>query len=621
MARRLTLRWRFAAVAAACLLPLLGVVFYVLVQNLAHGRAQLLDTAGATAEVVARVLDATLEDNEAVLDRLSAAAAVRGLDAGGATERLGQALDDRPSLNGLFLVAADGRLVAAAGAANPEPLRAGFTPAMDRALRAGELGVSDRLSTPDGDVIAIFSPVRAEDGTEPQGQPVGAIGALLSVERLRRTVLPFARGDTVIAIVAGDQVIAAQAAADLDEATLGGRLGRPGNGPIVGSVGTYAYEDGEGAERLAAYAPVQRADWVALVTNPAPTTYGPTRALLGRGLTALAVAVGATLVLVVLLSEWIARPLRTLTAQAAALARGQFGHRVDPAGGGEVGVLSTAFQEMAARLETQVRDLEEAREERARQTEQMRELHRRTVRLQEDERRRIAAEIHDAVTPLVTGALYEARAVGLAGAPNGTDIGSSNGRSAADVPGLDAVADLLERAMAELHRVIFDLRPPDLDDIGVVAAIGRYVEQVGRSGLDCRLEVVGEPPALTPEVRLGIYRIVQEALHNVLRHAGADEAVVRLEATPEALRVTIRDDGGGFDPAQAARPPGLGLLSMRERAAAIGATLKIASRSGDGTVVTIERSYRDETVPARKALGGERGAPLGAGDAVEVGRS
>ena len=154
---------------------------------------------------------------------------------------------------------------------------------------------------------------------------------------------------------------------------------------------------------------------------------------------------------------------------------------------------------------------------------------------------------------------------------------------------LQNVNGLLERASEELHGVIFDLRPPDLDDIGVVAAIEAYVSTIQRTGLLCRLEVVNEMPPLTPEVRLRIYRIVQGALHNVIRHAGADEAVVRLEASDHLLRVTIKDNGAGFDPATAVRPTSLGLLSMHERAAAIGATFTILSRPGGGTAIVIER--------------------------------
>jgi signal transduction histidine kinase len=217
----------------------------------------------------------------------------------------------------------------------------------------------------------------------------------------------------------------------------------------------------------------------------------------------------------------------------------------------------------------------------------MRDLLRRTLRLQEDEQRRIAGEIHDAVSPLITGALFQARALQM-----------SNGSSPHEESeaALGNVNHLLERATIELHGVIFDLRPPDLDDLGIVAAIEAYIGSIQRTSLDVRLDLEEEPPALTSDVRLGIYRIVQEALHNVMRHSGADEALVRLESTDDLLRLTIRDDGSGFDPETAIRPTSLGLLSMRERAAAIGASLTIVSRPGGGTAIILERNHTESVM-------------------------
>ena len=265
-------------------------------------------------------------------------------------------------------------------------------------------------------------------------------------------------------------------------------------------------------------------------------------------------------------------------------------------------------------LGEQVRDLEQAREAGAAQAEQLRDLNRRTVRLQEDERRRIAGEIHDAVSPLITGALYQARALRL-GTPD--DPGRSAARRDST---LDGIGELLSKAMEELHGVIFALRPPDLDDIGVVAAIERYIAQVQRSGLNVHLEAEEEPPPLTPEVRLAIYRIVQEALHNALRHAAADEAVVRFEIIDDVLRVTIRDNGAGFNPEHTARPTALGLLSMRERAAAIGATFAVMSRPGDGTTVMIERRHRSRAGHGAGAGAGRGRAGAGGQRAEEDSR-
>ena len=253
---------------------------------------------------------------------------------------------------------------------------------------------------------------------------------------------------------------------------------------------------------------------------------------------------------------------------------------------------------MADLLSSEVAEADEARTETASRTELMRELLRRTIRLQEDERRRIAADIHDAVSPLVTGALYQMRALimrenGKNG--NGFEI-PEDANSFTMSDGLTEATGLLEQSMDELHNVIFALRPPDLDDVGVVAAVERYVHQINRTGLPTELEVNGDQRRLSPEIRLGVYRIIQESLHNALRHAHADEALVKLEFLEDGLRVSVRDNGSGFDTDSALRFGSLGLMSMRERAAAIGADIDIVSRPGAGTIVLLSRPWERDLV-------------------------
>jgi signal transduction histidine kinase len=583
------LRNRLIAFAAACLLPVLLVFGLFLAETADSGRELVLDAQSATAEVVASVLAATLADNHKMLQELASIDRLRRMVPGPAREALDQFSRPLTNVYGLFLVDANGNLVASTGI-DPTQFQhhTAFNEAIERSIMLGEPGVSTALTAPDARVIALTDPVRPRDQAE--GEPIGAVGALLSVERLGAAVLPFARGDTIIAVVADGQLVATQGA-DPAVSALAAETVPP---PLATGPGSQVYVDQSGRERLAVYAPVPNTSWGVLVTHPSPTAYAPNRQMVNRTAMILAATALGTLVLAVLAGDLLARPLRELRSQAEALAAGDFTARDPVQGGGEeVSGLSGALGVMASRLGEQVRYLEEAREAGATQAEQMRELNRRTVRLQEDERRRIAGEIHDAVSPLITGALYQARALRL-GETEVTDRDAMRRDSA-----LDGINDLLSRAMEELHGVIFALRPPDLDDIGVAAAIERYIAEVQRSGLNVHLDMEGELPPLTPEVRLAIYRIVQEALHNALRHAAGDEAIVRIETNDDVFRVTIRDNGAGFDPEHSTRPTALGLLSMRERAAAIGATFAVMSRPGDGTTVMIERRIEPEasTVP------------------------
>ncbi len=468
-------------------------------------------------------------------------------------------------------------------------------------MSSGSAAVSDKITITDGNVeiVAVIVPILPDPAGTTAGQPLGVLGSFLTIDRLKSTFRPatgFATGEMTITIVANNQIIADSSVADSDPTSyLSADLA---NGLAQSALGgkrvRKVYTDAQGDERVAVAAPLglTGVNWGVIVSSPSPLTYGPNRDLIQRGLVALGLAVLLTLALAVIFGEMTARPLRQLTEQASAVTHGEGSQQLQPVGRGEVAALSDAFRYMADELTTQVRGKEAAREEVAAQAERLRELLRRTVRLQEDERRRIASDIHDAVSPLITGALYQTRAIRLTAQANGDEQGTESSDDA-----LNSVSDLLERSMAELHDVVFALRPPDLDDLGVVAAVERYVNQMSRSGLPTHLEVIGEPRRLSPEARLGVYRIVQEALHNAQRHAHADEALVKMEWLDDRLRLTVRDNGSGFDTEQAYQPTSLGLLSMRERAAAIGGMLEIASRPGAGTAIILERNYSDDLVP------------------------
>ncbi|HWK79682.1 MAG TPA: ATP-binding protein, partial [Thermomicrobiales bacterium] len=425
------------------------------------------------------------------------------------------------------------------------------------------------------------TPTPASGQDDAQGKNIGAIAAVVNVSYLESLVVPYARGKTEIGVVSKEGLIVGTAGIAKNIPYFLDSQSDHVSQALEGDTGNFTSTDASGNERLGVFAPIQSdvANWATIVTSPAPGTYS--RSLVIQSLAALLLASVVILTFAVIFGEYTARQLRTLAARADAMKRGDFSVNNEPVGGGEIRALSIALADMGDQLATQMHGLEESQVERSHQAEQMRNLLRRTLRLQEDERRRIAGDIHDAVSPLITGALYQARALQMRN-------GSSPVEEREET--LSSVNSLLEQASDEIHSVIFDLRPPDLDDIGVVAAIEAFIQSFSRTGLSCRLEVVNDLPPQTPEVRLGIYRIVQEALHNVVRHASADEAVVRLESTNGILRVTIKDNGVGFDPEMSFRPTSLGLLSMRERAAAIGATFKIVSKPGGGSAIVIERA-------------------------------
>jgi signal transduction histidine kinase len=189
-----------------------------------------------------------------------------------------------------------------------------------------------------------------------------------------------------------------------------------------------------------------------------------------------------------------------------------------------------------------------------------------------EERARLARELHDAVAQKLFSLRLTAAAALAAKDP---------------APELERVQTLAKEALAELREVIFELRPAELAGDGLAESLRKHVQVLDRvwgagRGRRTAVRFEGEEIALAPDVEAEVFRIAQEALYNALRHGEPREVTVRL--TPGALE--IRDDGGGFDPEADARD-GLGLASMRERAASVGGALTIES-SGAGTVVRLE---------------------------------
>jgi two-component system sensor histidine kinase UhpB len=196
------------------------------------------------------------------------------------------------------------------------------------------------------------------------------------------------------------------------------------------------------------------------------------------------------------------------------------------------------------------------------------------LRAQEEERARIARDLHDEVNQSLTGLLLRLEAVREAAPPELE-------------PELAETRALANKAMEELLSLARQLRPTALDDLGLAAAIGGQVEQLERSGLSAELLVEGDFAELADDVQLVVYRVAQEALSNAARHSGAGRIEVSLRRAGDGVELDVGDDGSGFAFERSER--GLGIGGMRERALLIGAELTIESRPGEGTTVRLRR--------------------------------
>jgi len=204
------------------------------------------------------------------------------------------------------------------------------------------------------------------------------------------------------------------------------------------------------------------------------------------------------------------------------------------------------------------------------------------IAAQEEERKRIARELHDETSQALTALMVGLDTTGLALAINPQEAAHR----------LGATKAIAEGMLENIHRLITDLRPSLLDDLGLVPAIAWYGEQRLRPlGIALRLEGNGLEQRLPPTMETALFRIVQEAITNVIRHAKASTVTVRLVLLDDYLTLQVADDGQGFDPEmlQSPDPQGksLGLWGIRERVSILGGEFHVQTAPGQGTTVTV----------------------------------
>jgi signal transduction histidine kinase len=275
----------------------------------------------------------------------------------------------------------------------------------------------------------------------------------------------------------------------------------------------------------------------------------------------------------------LTNPILNLVAATQRVGRGDYSARVKRWAEDEIGDLTEAFNAM-------VEQLAQAGAERA-ERDRLRQFYlQRVIHAQEEERRRIARELHDETGQALASLMVGLRNVEEAPTPEET------GRRLHDLR--QVVAATLER----VRRLAFELRPSALDDLGLLVALRRYAQEYReRFGIAAEVQALGVDPQgafgsgrrLAPEVETTIYRIVQEAMTNAAKYAAPARVSVLLQARDGQLSVIVEDDGRGFDVQQVfavqAGQSKLGLYGMQERAELVGGRLDIESQPGAGTTV------------------------------------
>jgi signal transduction histidine kinase len=278
---------------------------------------------------------------------------------------------------------------------------------------------------------------------------------------------------------------------------------------------------------------------------------------------------GVSLLAATFLTFVLTRPILELVEAARAVGQGDFSRRVRRWAKDEIGDLAEAFNQMAVELGR----VDEVRRERELLRRQLLE---RVIAAQEEERRRIARELHDSTSQSLTSLMVGLRTLD----------------SACDDPQVHCQTQELRQVaghvLEDVHNLAVQLRPAVLDDLGLSAALERLVhEWQKRHRIQADVVVHLGSERLPDPIETALYRIVQEALTNVARHARARLISVLVERRQKEIVAVIEDDGQGFDLQRVHRDGHLGLLGIRERAELLGGSLTIESSPGQGASLFI----------------------------------
>ncbi|MGA9115552.1 MAG: HAMP domain-containing protein [Bacteroidota bacterium] len=363
---------------------------------------------------------------------------------------------------------------------------------------------------------------------------------------------------------------------------------------LRGQTNTTVVHDYRGIQVLSSYAPlhIPGVRWVILAEIDASEAFLPVLALrerlilLGLGILLLSAIVA------VVIARTISGPILALAAATERFGKGDLAFRAEVATRDEIGMLAATFNSMAERTMLHTRELQSEVAERRRaevelhlSQQRLRSLsaHLQTVR--EEERKGLAREIHDELGQALT--LLKLHLSLLR-----NDLPPEDTRANATI---GSMLTRIDGTIRSVKRMITALRPRLLDDLGLAAAIEWQAEEFqNRTGIRCGLTIVPEEIAVDPDRSTAIFRIFQETLTNVMRHAEATGVDVRLEDTGEEVELAVMDDGVGVREDQVNNQRSFGLIGIRERASYWGGTVIIEGRPNAGTRVIVRIPHRHE---------------------------
>jgi len=588
-----TFRWalwhKLVGFALIVALPVAVFAYVAILNNAEEARRQIDNANVATARAFASDIDHFIATIKVLLTVVAKAPEVRTAGSESTSEYLASVLSLHPYLKDIYATRFDGSTFASASEfmdkVNPDSQRY-----LQKALFTGEPAISGRLTAPRSKEPEILVAVPIKDSS---GRGAGVVAATISLKEFWKNV-PRMRSvgeNTFIVVDSGGFVLVPpEISASKEEVNL--RNLDVVQSALAGHTGIASYQSPwDNQSRLGAYTPLREAPFAIVVNQAEPDIYETSRTILLQGLMLFTLVTAVALLLAVFLARRLSEPLQQLAAKMRAVSQGELYQRMGATTRDkDLQALFTSFDSMAASLESRVAEIHRARQEIANTVSQLRQLQSRNRKVTENTRKSLANDLHDSVMPMITGALYEAE---TARQYLLVDYTAAQDKIA-------ELRKLLDQVYTEIRQVVFDLRPPTLDKLGLVAALRLYLESYEHTtGIQARLVAPPILSRLNEAVEITTYRIVQEALNNVRKHSGASRVSVILRLLPGTLRLMVQDNGDGFDVAETREHQDghIGLMSMTERARDIGGWVTVESHRGRGTRIAVELPLEGAEIP------------------------
>ncbi|MDA8189708.1 MAG: cache domain-containing protein [Dehalococcoidales bacterium] len=505
--------------------------------------------------------------------------------------------------DGVYIVDKEGRVLwREPSFPDPDPALSEY-PHVRKALETGKPVVSDIyvVNGTGRPVVSIVIPVK-----NASGKLVGLVGGDvdLTSSNLQKVIQPVGLGPSGYVQVVDSKgvVIAASSRSQiLTESDHSNRLENliRQKKPVVSTCHDCHASDSPATAQatreaeVMAFVPLQTAPWGLVIRESEREALAPARRLQQQFL-----LFGVPVFLISVALAWgtaqsVIRPIVLLTRAAEKISNGNLSDSTPYLGEDEIGRLALTFDEMRVKLKDSLenfqrlnKELESRVEQRTgelREKERTRgELLRKVISAQEDERKRLARELHDETSQSLAA---------LVVALDATAVASFRSKVAVRKR-IERIRSLAVRTLEEINKLIFDLRPSLLDDLGLIPAIQWYAEsRLASAGVKVHVETVGDERRLPPEIETALYRAVQEAITNIAKHAHAENVSLTLDFDESGVTVEIEDDGDGFDVQAvsdaAAINGSFGLLGMRERISLLDGELEVSSEPGSGTRIRL----------------------------------